>query len=113
MNYFHVVPGFCQPLPHLFSNQHGAMLSACTPKGDGQVTLALANVVRNQIDQQLRNAGDELPRLWIRQDVTRHLRVPPSKRPKLWNEVWIWQKAYVEHQVGILRHTLAKSETYT
>src|SRR5208282_6829283 len=66
---FDFVACFQQSLADIFGNHHRAMLSARASEADGQVALALANVVRQQVDQQFRDAVDELLRLWKRPDV--------------------------------------------
>src|SRR5271167_4584677 len=58
--HLHVVSSLGQPLLDLFGNQHRAMFSSGASERDGQIALAFMNVVRNQIDQQLRDAVDEL-----------------------------------------------------
>ena len=59
MHYLHPVLRFAQTFAHLFRDHDRAMLAAGTAEGDGQVALAFLNVVRQQIDEQLRDALDE------------------------------------------------------
>src|SRR5437764_12537199 len=59
----HVIPGFGQSFSYVFSDHYRTMLSAGTPKSDCQVALAFADVVRHEVNEQVRNAVDELLRL--------------------------------------------------
>src|SRR5450755_4062686 len=69
MHDLHFVSRFAQPLVDICGDHHRAMLTAGTPKADSQIALALANVVRQQIDEKFRDAVDELLRLRKRADV--------------------------------------------
>ena len=60
---FHLESSPSQPLAYLLGDHHRPVLPARTSKADRQVALALANVMRQQIHQQVRNAIDELFRL--------------------------------------------------
>src|SRR5580693_7165689 len=63
MQRLHLVAGFLQPLGHLLSHHHAAMLAAGTTEGHGQVAFSLVHVMRQQIQHQLRHAIEELPSL--------------------------------------------------
>src|ERR1035438_6379374 len=58
-----VVPGLGQIARDLVRHHHRAVVAAGAAKGDGQVTLAFADIVRQQVNQQVRNAAGELHRL--------------------------------------------------
>ena len=73
MFHFDPVPGLGQPLLHLFRNEHRAVLAAGTAERNCQVALTLANVVRNQVHQQVGDASDELAGLREGADVLGHL----------------------------------------
>ena len=55
----HAVSGACQPLADFVRDQDTAMMSAGAAEGDGQVRLALADIVRQQVNQQIGDALDE------------------------------------------------------
>src|ERR1039458_7238363 len=112
MHHLHFVSRFPQPLAYIFGDHHRAVLSAGASEADGQVTLALANVVRQQVDQQLGDAINELLRLRKRPDVFRDPRIPSRQPTKLGHEVRIGQKAHIKHQVGIFRYAVFVSETH-
>src|SRR5208337_3568476 len=88
------------------------VLPAGAAKADGQVALALVDVVWQQIDEQLGNAGDEFPSLRERADVLGHPRVPSGVGTELGHKVRIGQKAHVKEQVGFLRNALLVAEAY-
>ena len=52
MHDLHFVSRLPQPLVHILGDHHRAMLPPGASEADGQVALALANVVRQQLDQQ-------------------------------------------------------------
>jgi hypothetical protein len=53
MRNLHFVSRFSQSLADIFGDHYRAMLSAGASEADRQVALALANVVREQVDQQV------------------------------------------------------------
>src|ERR1035438_8710365 len=108
MDHLYVVPRFGQPFLDLFGNQYRAVLASGAAERDGEVALAFANVMRDQVNQQLRNPRDKFLGLREGQDVARHLRVAPGERTELRNKVGIGQEAHVEHQVGVFRDALTK-----
>ena len=59
----HLVPGLAQSRIYLFRDHHRAVLSTCASETNGQITFALMNVVRQQINQQLRDAINKFTRL--------------------------------------------------
>src|ERR1051326_2325988 len=89
------------------------MLASRTTKANGQVAFPFANIVRQKIRQQIGDAVNELSRLRKRTDVLGHLRMLAGVRTQTRNKVGIRQKAHVEHQVGVLRHALLRSEEHT
>src|SRR5215471_11929999 len=66
---------FLKILGHGSREHHGAMLAAGTAESDGQITLALLNVVRNQVGQQAFHAAEKLAGLRERTDVAANLGV--------------------------------------
>src|ERR1700687_1701974 len=89
MRDLHFVSRFPQPLADIFGDHHRAVLSAGTSEADGQVALSLANVVRQQVDQQFRDAVNELLRLRERSDVFGDPRMPSRPPTKLRHEMRI------------------------
>src|SRR5438270_13141121 len=89
------------------------MLSAGTSEGDRQIAFAFPNVMRHQVNQQLRDAIDELLRLRKLADIGSDLGMLAGQRPKLRNEMWIRQEAYIENQIGIVGHSVLESKAHT
>ena len=85
-------------------------MAAGAAEGDGQIALAFADVVRQQIDQQLRDAVDEFDGLRKRPDVARHAGVAAGQLLELRNVVRVGQKADVEDQVAIGGHAVTVAE---
>src|SRR5260370_14468338 len=83
MRDLHFVSRFPQPLADIFGDHHRAVLSARTSEADGQVALSLANVVRQQVDQQFRDAVNELLRLRERSYVFGDPSMPSRQSTKL------------------------------
>src|SRR5690242_5415694 len=94
-----------QPLFDFFRYQNGAMLASGTAKCNGQVTLSLTHIMREQVNQQLRNAMNEFLRLRKGADVLGYARVSPGKWPELRDKMRVGKKANVKDEVGIFRHT--------
>src|ERR1700674_88653 len=108
----HSVSRLVQALADFFRNHYGTVLSTGAAAADGEIALAFVNIVRQQIDQQIGNAPDEFLRLRNRPDVFGYARIAAGERPELRHEVRVGQKAYIEDQVGLFRHTVAKAETH-
>src|SRR6266853_4290367 len=88
------------------------MLSARTSETNRQIAFPLANVVRKQIDQQLRDTIDELFRLWKRSNVFSDSRITSRQRAKLGHKMRIGKKAHIKHQVCVVRHSVFVSKTH-
>ncbi len=56
---FDAISGFTQMLAYFLGHHDGAMLSAGTSEGDGQVALSLVNVMRKKVNQEFGDARDE------------------------------------------------------
>ena len=109
---FHTVSGVTKMLADFLSDHHGAMLSARAAEGDRQVALPFVNVVRQQVDEQVGDARDELASLREGANVLGDVRVASCKRTELGDEVRVGQKSDVEDEVGVLGHALTKSEAH-
>src|SRR5581483_8512914 len=105
------VIGAAEALGDILGDHYRAVLAAGATERDGQVALAFADVVRDQVDEQLRDARNELACLGKRADVFRHPLVPACESSELGDEVRIGQETDVKDQVSVLGHSLAKSET--
>ncbi len=106
----HSVARFLQPLGNIFRDHHRAVLAAGAAEGDGQVALAFVNVMRQKIDQQLRNPLDEFAGLREGADVFCDFGIASGERAEFRDEMRVGQEADVEHQVGILGHTVPESK---
>src|SRR5580658_5563810 len=89
------------------------MLAAGAAKTNGEIALAFVDVVREQVYQQIGDAGNELPRLRKRANVFGDTWMASRKRPEFRHEVRIGQEANVEDQVGLLGDSVAEAEAYT
>src|SRR5262245_56132897 len=89
------------------------MLAACTTEADGQITLSLPHIVRQQINQKVRDTIDELLGLMEGAEVRGHSRVPCRQRTALRDEVRIGKKSYVEAQIFVVRHAMSEAEAHT
>ena len=112
MHDFDPVARFPKMFPDVFGDHHGAVLPASTPERDGQVTLAFLNVVRQEIDEQLRDTFDELFRLRERSDVFRHPRVSASEGAEFGHKMRVGQKTYIEDQVRIFGYAVTETEAH-
>src|SRR5579871_3187270 len=86
------------------------MLAPRASEGNGQVALALANVVGDKVDQEVGNPLNEFNRLWERLNVLRDLWMASRQVPELGNVVGIWKEADIEHQVAIGRNAVPVSK---
>src|ERR1019366_8825676 len=103
-------PGVRQGSADLFGHHHRPMLAAGTAEGDRQVTFSFANVVRQQIDQQVHDPGHKFRRLRKRTNVLCYARIFSVQVLESWNVVGIRQEPDVKHQVAVRRHSIAKPE---
>ncbi len=91
-------------------DHHRTVMSARAAKRDGQVAFALADVVRNQVDQQLRNSIDEFDGLREGPDIARDAGIAAGQVFELGNVIGIRQEADVEDQVAVGRHAMPVAE---
>src|SRR3954465_5397180 len=89
----YLVSGFLQVLSDVLRDHHRAMLSAGAAEADRQVALPFIHVMRQKIDQQLRDALDELARLGKGLHVADNLGMASGERAKFRNEVRIGKEA--------------------
>ena len=112
MHDLHAISGAAKMFADFFRNHDGAVLSAGATEGDGQITLAFVDVVRQQVNQQIGDAGDEFPGLRKRANVLGEARMTSGERPEFGDEMRVGQEADIEHQVGVFGNALTKSETH-
>src|SRR5580692_3276080 len=110
---FYAIFRAAKQLADIFGDHHGAVLASGAAKGDGQIAFAFMNVVRQEIDEQVGDARNELAALRERPDIFSHARIASGERTKFGNEMRIGQKANVENQIGIFGHAFAKAEAHT
>ena len=113
MNDLYAISGVAKVLADFFGDHDGAMLSAGAAEGDRQVALPFVNVVRQQVDEQVGDARDELASLREGANVLGDARVASCKRTELGDEVRVGQKSDIEDEVGVLGNALTESEAHT
>src|SRR5205823_4263715 len=86
------------------------MLSPGAAKSNGQIALALLDVVRNQIGEQTLDSAQEFTGLWERADVLPYFRVRAVVRAQPGYKMRVGQKAHVKHQVRVGRNAIAVAE---
>src|SRR5262245_59804861 len=86
------------------SDHHRTMLSAGASERDCEVTLTFPNIMRKQIDQEIRNSIDELDRLRERPDIFCDLWISAGEVLKSGNVVRIGKKSYIEYKITIRGH---------
>src|SRR5260370_4876108 len=112
MNDFSGESALRERLLHRLREHDGAVPPARAAESNGQITLSLTDVVRDQISEQAFDAAQEFPGLRKRADIPPHFRVFARERPQSRHEMMIGQQPYVEDQVRIRRHSVAVSETH-
>src|SRR5665213_1509219 len=105
-----LIPGAGKVLADLVGDRHRAMMSACAAESDGQIALALVDVMGQQVSQQFRDAGDEFGGLRKGTDVTRDSRILARQLFEFGDVVRVGQKTNVKNQVAVGWHSVAESE---
>jgi len=72
---FHAVVRMAKVFANFFGDHDLTGLAACATKGDGQIALAFVDVMRQQVDEQIGDARDELAGLRKRADVLGDARI--------------------------------------
>src|SRR5260370_13338412 len=112
MNDFRGESALRERLLHRLREHDGTVPPPPAAETNGQITLSLTDVVRDQISEQAFDAAQEFPGLRKRADIPPHFRVFARERPQSRHEMRIGQKPHVEDQVRIRRHSVAVSETH-
>src|SRR5450432_3078600 len=112
MHYFHPVSRLAQVFGHVFRNHDGAVLAAGAAESDRQIAFPFPNVVRQKVDQQIRDALNELLGLGKRANVFRDFLVTPGELTELRHKVGIGQEANIEYEVGIVWDAMAETKAY-
>src|SRR5437764_4627365 len=110
MTDFRLKSGLGQPFSDFFSDHNRAVLPSGTPKCNSQVSFTFGDIVRQEVDQQIGNTGNELAGLWKRPDIPRHSGVLAGEVLEAGDVVRVGQKSYVEDQIAVGRHTIAEPE---
>src|SRR5260370_31051228 len=110
MRLFRGVTGFCKMFANLAGDHDAAVMSAGGPERYREIAFSFGDIVRQKIDQQIRDARDELQRLRKRPDVARDAGMFTGEMLESRNIIRIRKKAYIEHQIAIGRHAVAVSE---
>ena len=92
-----------QPFAHFLGDHDGAVLSAGAAKGDGEIALALVDVVRQEEEQQVGDASKEFLRLVEFADVGNDFWMESGEVAELGNEVRVGEEAHVEDEIGFER----------
>src|SRR6266568_4225395 len=87
------------------------MLPPRAAESDGQIALALANVMRNEIGKKAFDPAQEFTRLRKRTNVLADLRVRAIALTQSRNEMRVGKKAHVKDEVRIRRNAIAIAET--
>src|SRR5262252_1561269 len=69
VRHFHPISRFLQPLGHVFGNHYGPVLAAGAAESNRQIAFAFVNVMRQEVNEQIRDALDEPGGLRKRADV--------------------------------------------
>ena len=110
VRHFHPVSRFLQSLGHVFRNHYGPVLASGTAESNRQIAFAFVNVMRQKVDEQIRDALDELGGLRKRADVFCDPGMAARERAKFRHEMRVGQKTNIEDQVGIIGNAVLESE---
>src|SRR5439155_702827 len=110
VGYLGAVPGAAEALVDLLGDHHRPMMAARAAERDREIALAFTDVVRQQIDQKVGDALDELDGLRERSDIARDFGIAAGKLLERWNVIGIGEEPDIENQVAIGRHAMAVAE---
>src|SRR6266850_1719254 len=110
MIYLGPVARSAEALMNLLGDHHRAMMAARASEGDREIAFAFPDVVRQQINQQVRDALDKLDSLRERPDIARYLGIASGELLERRNVIGIGQEPDIENQVAIGRHAMAVAE---
>src|SRR5260370_37698235 len=112
MRDLNVITGVAKVLAVFFGYHAGAVLAAGTAEGDGQIALAFMDIVRQEVDEEIGDARNELAGLRERANIFRDAGIASRQGAKFRDKVRVRQEAHIEDQVGVLRNALAESEAH-
>src|SRR5581483_31828 len=107
---FGVEPSPNQRLTDLVRNHDRAVMPACAAECDRQIALALADVMRKEIDEQLGNALNKFPGLRERTNISGHAGVTARQLLKSRYVVGVGQKTDVKDKIAVGRNAVTISE---
>src|SRR5215472_3540530 len=110
VQHLHPISRFLQPLGHIFGDHYRPVLAAGAAESNGQIAFALVNVMRQEVNKQIRDALDELGSLRKRADVFCDLGMPARERAKFRHEMRVGEKTNIKDQIGIIGNALLESE---
>src|SRR6266496_6495780 len=88
------------------------MLPAGAAESNRQIAFAFVDVMRQEIDQQIGDALNKFGRLRKRANVFCDLGMASSQGPEFGDEMGIWKKTNVEHQVRVVGDAVLESEAH-
>jgi hypothetical protein len=109
----HAISSLLQPFGDVFSDHHRAVLPAGASERNCQIAFALVNVMRQKINQKLRNSLYKFGSLRKRADVFCDFWMQAREWSEFRDEVRIWKKSNIEYKIGIFRNTMLESKTYS
>ena len=113
MGHLDLEAGFLQIVSDRVGDHNGTVMPPRAPERDRQIALALANVVRQQINQKLGDVIDEFYGLWKAPDVSRYRRVSAGQVFEPGYVVRVRQEADVKNQVAVGGQPVAVAEAVT
>src|SRR5947209_5757969 len=105
------ISGPVQPFLDIAGHHDGPMMASRATESDGQIALAFADIMRDQIQQQVRDPIHKFHGLGKGSDISSHARMPARELLERRNVIRVWQKTDIEHQVAVGRHPVAIPET--
>ncbi len=102
--------GSLEAFGDLFGNHDTAVLAAGAAEADGEIALALLDVVRQEIGEHLGDARKEFLSLRKAADVPGDARMLAGEGFEFRDVIWIREKTNIEDEVGILLDSVAEAE---
>src|SRR5579859_308514 len=96
---------------YLFGEHDGTVFAASAAEGNRQVTLAFANVVRDEVGEKALDAAEKFSRLREGPNVFLDFGIYSGEAAQSGDEVWIGKEAHVENEVGVRGDTVLVAET--
>src|SRR5580692_6682018 len=107
---FRPVSGLREALTYLARDHDAPMVSTGAAERNGEIAFPLADIMRQQIDQQVGDARNKFRGLRKGPDITRHARMLAGEMFERRNVIRVRKEANVEDQVTIGRNAVPVSE---